>query len=102
MYQPKKLSGSGRYEVHMHEANWVNINNPKVPVTRMMMMIGLQGVQQLFIRATEAADTTVAMVHGISLDIARPSSVGAPRQALGVEMCQCPREYEGSSCQDPG
>ena len=49
MYQPKKLSGSGRYEVHMNKANWVNINNPKVPVTRMMMMIGLQGVQQFFI-----------------------------------------------------
>jgi len=102
MYHPKKLSGSGRYEVHIHEANWVNINNPKVPVTRMMLMIGLQGIQQLYIRATEAADTTVAMVHGISLDVARPSSIGAPRQALGVEMCQCPGEYEGTSCQDPG
>ena len=102
MYHPKKLSGSGRYEVHMHEDNWININNPKVPVTRMMLMIGLQGVQQLLIRATEAADTTVAMVHGISLDVARPSSIGAPRQALGVELCQCPGKYEGTSCQDPG
>ena len=102
VYQPKKLSGSGRYEVHMHEDNWININNPEVPVTRMMLMIGLQQVQQIFIRATEATDTTVAMVHGISLDVARPSSVGAPRQALGVEMCQCPGKYGGSSCQNPG
>ena len=102
MYQPKTLSGSGRYEVHFHEDNWINFNNPEVPVSRMMMMIGLQGVQQLFIRATEAADTTIAMLQGISLDVARPSTPGAPRPALGVEMCQCPPQYGGSSCQDPG
>ena len=50
MYQPRTLSGSGRYEVHFHEDHWTNYNNPEVPVSRMMMMIGLQGVQQLFIR----------------------------------------------------
>ena len=53
----------------------------------------LQNVQHLFIRATEAADTTIAMLHGISLDVARPSAPGAPRQALGVEQCTCPPQY---------
>ena len=55
--------------------------------------LGLQNVQHLFIRATEAADTTIAMLHGISLDVARPSAPGAPRQALGVEQCMCPPQY---------
>ena len=80
-------------------------------------------MQHLFIRATEAADTTIAMLHGISLDVARPSAPGAPRQALGVEQCTCPPQYGkyflgvktylrtvnnenmfagGTSCQDPG
>ena len=102
MYQPKTLSGSGRYEVHFHEDNWINANDPSVPVSRMMLMIGLQKVQHIFIRATEAADTTIAMLHGISLDVARPSGPGAPRQALGVEECHCPAQYGGTSCQDPG
>ena len=53
----------------------------------------MQNVQHLFIRATEAADTTIAMLHGISLDVARPSAPGAPRQALGVEQCMCPPQY---------
>ena len=102
MYRPRKLSGSGRYEVHFHEDNWINYNAPTEPVSRMMLMIGLQQVQHLLIRATEAADTTVAVLHGISLDVARPSRPGAPRQALGVEQCQCPPQYGGTSCQDPG
>ena len=90
MYRPRKLSGSGRYEVHFQEDNWINYNAPSEPVSRMMMMIGLQDLQHLLIRATEAADTTVAVLHGISLDVARPSSPGSPRQAVGVEVCQCP------------
>ena len=102
MYRSSKLSGSGRYEVHFHEHNWINYNAPTEPVSRIMLMIGLQQVQHLLIRATEAADTTVAVLHGISLDVARPSSSGAPRQAVGVEQCHCPPEYSGTSCQDPG
>ena len=102
MYRPRKLSGSGRYEVHFHEDNWINFNAPSEPVSRMMLMIGLQDLQHLLIRATEAADTTVAVLHGISLDVARPSSPGSPRQAVGVEQCECPPEYGGTSCQDPG
>ena len=99
MYQPKTLSGSGRYEVHFHEDNWINYNTPTLPVTREMMMVALQNVEHMFIRATEAADTTIAMLHGISLDVARPSSEAAPRQALGVEQCRCPPQYGGTSCQ---
>ena len=41
MYQPKTLSGSGRDEGHFHEDNWINANDPSVPVSRMMLMIGL-------------------------------------------------------------
>ncbi|MGB0212483.1 hypothetical protein, partial [Algiphilus sp.] len=33
-------------------------------VTREMLMVALQNVQHMFIRATEAADTTIAMLHG--------------------------------------
>ena len=101
-YQPRKLSGSGRYEVHLREDHWINTERPSEPVSRELLMVGLQQVQQLLIRATEAADTTIAMLHGASLDVGRPDSAGSPRQAVGVELCTCPVQYGGTSCQDPG
>ena len=101
-YSPNKISGSGRYEVRIHEDDWINVNNPLVPVSRAMLMIGLQSVQAILVRATEASDTTVTQLHGVSLDVARPSGEGAPRQALGVETCKCPDKYTGASCQNPG
>ena len=101
-YSPNKISGSGRYEVRIHEDHWINVNNPLVPVSRTMLMIGLQSVQQVLVRATEASDTTVTQIHGVSLDVARPASLGTPRPALGVEVCECPGKYKGTSCQDPG
>ena len=40
-------------------------------------------------------------LHGISLDTAQavPGHRGPP--AVGVELCECPRQYSASSCQDP-
>jgi laminin alpha 1/2 len=107
VHYPIKLSGSGRYEVRLHEDEWVNQRNPLVPVTRTMLMIGLQAIQQILIRATDATDATVATLHGVSLDVARPPAMGTigipqTRPALGVEMCSCPAQYNSTSCQDPG
>ena len=105
IHYPAKFSGSGRYEVRLHEDEWLNQRNPLVPVTRTMLMIGLQAVQQILIRATDATDATVATLHGVSLDVARPaggSGLPATRPALGVELCSCPSQYNATSCQDPG
>ena len=35
------------------------------------------------------------------MDIATEGTPVSSRQALGVEMCSCPKSYSGTSCQNP-
>ena len=44
------LQWNFRYEVQFHEENWFNVDNPGKSVTREMMMVGLQNIQELYIR----------------------------------------------------
>lgn len=37
----------------------------------------------------------------MSLDVAKEIVGKPPPRALSVEKCECPREYEGTSCQNP-
>lgn len=79
-------------------------NNPKGKVSRMMMMVALQNVQHILIRATDSMDRTKAELKDVSLEVALPAtntSLTQKNLAWGVEMCQCPSEYTGGSCQDP-
>ncbi|ROT86038.1 Laminin subunit alpha-1 [Penaeus vannamei] len=66
-----------------------------------MMMIALQNIQHILIRATHAADATTASLHDVTMDIAAEGSPVSSRVALGVEQCFCPKSYSGTSCQNP-
>lgn len=70
----------------------------------MTMMIALQNVQHILIRATDSMDRTKAELKDVSLEVALPptnTSFLTWNTARGVETCQCPSEYTGGSCQDP-
>ncbi|XP_063590781.1 laminin subunit alpha lam-3-like isoform X2 [Penaeus indicus] len=99
-YYPPSISSDGRYEVKLHEDYWRLKNKPK-KVTREMMMIALQNIQHILIRATHAADATTASLHDVTMDIAAEGSPVSSRVALGVEQCFCPKSYSGTSCQNP-
>lgn len=43
----------------------------------------------------------VLRLSNVSLDLAREISGKPPPRALSVEKCECPKEYEGTSCQNP-
>ncbi|QQP35884.1 Laminin subunit alpha1like, partial [Caligus rogercresseyi] len=47
---------------------------------------------------------TKVQLKGVSLDVGRPllDQGRSLRLALGVEQCDCPKEYSSTSCQDPG
>ncbi len=79
-------------------------NNPQAKVSRAMMMVALQNVQHILIRATDSMDRTKAELKDVSLETALPlgnSTLTQRNVARGVESCQCPLEYTGGSCQDP-
>lgn len=79
-------------------------NNPQAKVSRAMMMVALQNVQHILIRATDSMDRTKAELKDVSLEAALTptnTSLAQTNLARGVESCQCPPEYTGGSCQDP-
>ena len=104
-YYPVRLSNSGRYEVRMHEDEWVNHVN-RLHVSRSEFMVALQNVQMVLIRATDTVQATEATLDDVTLDLAKPRSAETttwnPVPALGVELCDCPKEFSSTSCQDPG
>ena len=94
-----------KFPLRLHESLWRMKNNPQGKVSRAMMMIALQNVQHILIRATDSMDRTKAELKDVSLEVAIPLSSNASlthkNVARGVETCQCPSEYTGGSCQDP-
>uniref|UniRef100_A0A7G3AFZ3 Putative extracellular matrix glycoprotein laminin subunit alpha and gamma n=1 Tax=Lutzomyia longipalpis TaxID=7200 RepID=A0A7G3AFZ3_LUTLO len=70
-------------------------------VTRGMMMTALQNIKHIFVRGTTWADFTQVVISNISLDTGIFLAGSTNNIALGVEICKCPKEYDGFSCQDP-
>ena len=57
----------------------------------------------VFVRSSDTSESTRARLDGITLDVARPAASASPlRPAVGVEQCDCPPQYNATSCQDPG
>ncbi|XP_035204465.1 laminin subunit alpha-1-like [Stegodyphus dumicola] len=73
-------------------------DNPLLPVTKSVLMVALQNLQYMLIRGTDGPDVKYARLHNVSMDIASSTYTSL---AEGVEMCRCPRQYIGTSCQDP-
>ncbi|CAL1296819.1 unnamed protein product [Larinioides sclopetarius] len=87
------------HRIRLHEEEWKVMENPLAVVTKSMLMVALQNLQYILIRGTEGPDVKYARLHNVTLDVASSTYASAP--AKGVEMCRCPREYIGTSCQDP-
>jgi laminin alpha 1/2 len=104
-HYPQTLSNSGRYEVRLHENFWVE-KGTRLPATREMLMVALQGIQRILVRATDMRGATQAYLHGVTMDAALSTSPNSTTRsstpAIGVEMCHCPSKYSATSCQDPG
>ncbi|KAK6631889.1 hypothetical protein RUM44_006919 [Polyplax serrata] len=89
----------GKYEVRLHESLWQDKYQPDRKVSRETFMVALQNIQHILIRASESADFNKAVLRDVSLDTAAAST--GLELAGGVELCECPPEYNSTSCQDP-
>lgn len=59
-----------------------------------MLMIGLQGVQRILIRSSDTMEATRTKLDGVSLDVGRlVDGRGSGRPAIGLEVCDCPKEF---------
>ncbi len=97
----ERLSPStGIYQIRLHESEWIQADNPQFPVTRAILMVALQKVQYILIRASEGADVKLVRLTDVTLDVAK-AIAPSPNTAIGVEQCRCPPQYTAASCQDP-
>ncbi|XP_055952530.1 laminin subunit alpha-1-like isoform X1 [Argiope bruennichi] len=87
------------HRISIHEEEWKVMDNPLAIVTKSMLMVALQNLQYILIRGTDGPDVKYARLHNVTLDVASSTYANIP--AKGIEMCRCPREYVGTSCQDP-
>ncbi|KAK7503934.1 hypothetical protein BaRGS_00004666, partial [Batillaria attramentaria] len=91
------------FSIQLHENYW-RLPGQQPPVSRRLLMVVLQNVTAILIRATQDGTATYAEIGPIGLEIAQPSqnTSGSDVTAYGVEQCKCPDRYSGTSCQNPG
>lgn len=92
---------NGYYSVRLHESQWKLANIPQYPVTRDVLMVALQKVQNILIRSSDVANADFVRLSHFAWPVATKSG-NQSDPAVGVEQCRCPPAYSGSSCQDPG
>ncbi|XP_035865899.1 laminin subunit alpha-5 isoform X3 [Phyllostomus discolor] len=68
------------------------------PVSREELMMVLAGLQQLQIRALFSRVSSAVSLRGVALEVAGEAGRGPP--ASSVELCMCPANYLGASCQE--
>lgn len=57
----------------------------------------LAGLEQLHVRALFSQTSSAVSLRGVALEVA--SEVGGGPPASNVELCMCPANYRGDSCQ---
>lgn len=70
------------------------------PVSREELMMVLAGLQQLQIRTLFSKFSTAVSLRRVALEVASKMGRGPP--ASNVELCMCPANYLGDSCQVRG
>nr|XP_012147088.1 PREDICTED: laminin subunit alpha-2 isoform X4 [Megachile rotundata]XP_012147089.1 PREDICTED: laminin subunit alpha-2 isoform X4 [Megachile rotundata] len=92
---------TNHYEVRFHESLWQLQNRPDYKVTREVLMVALQNLQYILVKASDNAEFTRTTLLEATLDAAVLAPTHTPPLATGIEICKCPAEYNSTSCQDP-
>ncbi|XP_076668102.1 wing blister isoform X2 [Andrena cerasifolii] len=99
-YLPLPVNNN-HYEIRFHESLWQLQNRPDYKVTREVLMVALQNLQHILVKASDNAEFTKTVLVEASMDAAVLTPTHTPFFATGVEICECPPEYNSTSCQDP-
>ncbi|XP_046676227.1 laminin subunit alpha-1 isoform X3 [Homalodisca vitripennis] len=99
-HYPMQLSTSPTHSVRFYEHFWRMKNDPTSKVSREMLLVTLQNLQHILIRASDSVDFTRAILQDVTLDKAVLTPAGSLPRAHGIEQCECPPQYNATSCQD--
>nr|XP_022919111.1 laminin subunit alpha-1 isoform X1 [Onthophagus taurus] len=118
-YYPR--SPSNHYEIKLHEDGWKLLEPTKKyskykreykngflsaklkRINKTGFMIALQNVTEIFVKATDSVTKTFdnLSLSDIVIDTAMEIKGNPQPKAIGIEMCSCPPQYTGLSCQNP-
>ncbi|KAL9706445.1 hypothetical protein quinque_009963 [Culex quinquefasciatus] len=90
-----------RYSARLHESLWKNHYDGQ-HITRAILMVALQNVRHIFVRGTITTDFRQVVLTNVTLDAGIFVAGAENNRAYGIERCNCPAQYGGLSCQDPG
>ncbi|KAK0081679.1 hypothetical protein PV325_011758 [Microctonus aethiopoides] len=100
-YYQHQPSAVNEFKIRLHESLWQIQNRPDYKVSREVLMVALQNVQYILLKASDYSEFKEATLLEASLDAAVLTPTHSPPLATGVEICECPSEYNNTSCQDP-
>ncbi|KAM9296559.1 laminin subunit alpha-5 [Gastrophryne carolinensis] len=84
-------------QIQLIESNFIHIGTNN-PVSREDLMMVLANLEQLQIRALNSQSSDMISLRRVILEIGQESSTGV--RAANVELCMCPANYRGDSCQE--
>ncbi|XP_048508975.1 laminin subunit alpha-1 [Athalia rosae] len=100
-HYPHSPVENNHYKIRLHESLWQLQYKPNIEVSRETLMIALQNLQHILIKASDHSLFTKVVLLDATLDAAVLTPTRSPPFASDVEICECPPEYNGTSCQDP-
>ncbi|XP_053562862.1 laminin subunit alpha-5 isoform X2 [Bombina bombina] len=83
--------------IHLVEGNFIHTQTHN-PVSREELMMVLANLEQLHIRALNSQSSSSVSLRRVVLEIGQDTSGGV--RAHNVELCMCPANYRGDSCQE--
>ncbi|KRZ89656.1 Laminin subunit alpha-2 [Trichinella sp. T8] len=98
-----EISPNGVYTVKLRQDQWKARQQKELPVSRQAFMTALQNLQAVYIRGTFNERIHEASISGVTMDMAvyENTTLAGNKTAVGVEACDCPKDYSGTSCQKP-
>lgn len=84
--------------VEVNERNFVLPSG--LPATRENVMVVLKDVRAIYLRGLYSDPTQTVRLSDVTLEIAVKGFSPIADIAVGVEQCQCPPNYMGTSCED--
>ncbi|CAG9782356.1 unnamed protein product [Diatraea saccharalis] len=89
-------------QVPLTESNWFLLNYA-TPASRSDFMSVLRNLRRVLVRATLVRNIESSSIADVSMDTAGEQRLAVPldssSRATSVEVCMCPEEYSGTSCE---
>ncbi|XP_069506839.1 laminin subunit alpha-5 isoform X2 [Ambystoma mexicanum] len=96
-YPRPGVNHEGRIQLVESNFQHTETNNP---VSREELMMVLANLEQLQIRALNSQPSSLVSLRKVVLEIATETQDDGSIRATDVELCMCPANYRGDSCQE--